>query len=77
MDDDKVTKLELSNGSVIWFLGNKIHRNDGPAIEDIRGTQSWYINNKEYSFKDWLNICPLTDSEKAELIIHRVDNDEA
>jgi hypothetical protein len=33
-------------GTKRWFLGNKIHRKDGPAVEYKSGVKCWYINDK-------------------------------
>jgi hypothetical protein len=29
-----------------WFLNDKLHREDGPAIEYACGSKSWYLNGK-------------------------------
>lgn len=29
-----------------WFWGNKLHREDGPAIEYGDGTKYWYVNDQ-------------------------------
>jgi hypothetical protein len=34
------------HGSKFWYVNNKLHREDGPAIECIDGTKHWYINGK-------------------------------
>ena len=36
------------NGDKQWFLNNKRHREDGPAVEYIDGTKYWFLNNKVY-----------------------------
>jgi hypothetical protein len=41
----KVTVNE--NGTTMWYNeDNKLHREDGPAIEYTDGSKYWYINNK-------------------------------
>jgi hypothetical protein len=40
-----------SNGSKYWYLNDKLHREDGPAIEYSNGTKSWYKNG-EYHRED-------------------------
>ena len=35
-----------SAGNKCWYLNGKLHRTDGPAIEDADGGKWWYINNK-------------------------------
>lgn len=34
------------NNAIVWFLNNKLHREDGPAFEGSNGTQKWYINGE-------------------------------
>ncbi len=29
-----------------WYLNDKLHREDGPAVEWVDGTKSWYLNGK-------------------------------
>ena len=33
------------NGIKLWFLNGKLHRTDGPAMEDDEGTKYWYLND--------------------------------
>ena len=35
-----------NNGTKYWYLNDKLHREDGPAIEFANGTKSWYLNDK-------------------------------
>lgn len=35
-----------SNGTKEWYLDNKLHREDGPAVERADGDKAWYINGK-------------------------------
>jgi hypothetical protein len=37
---------EHAEGDKRWFLGGKLHREDGPAIEWDNGDNSYYINDK-------------------------------
>ena len=36
-----------ANGSKLWYLNGKIHREDGPAVEEASGIKEWYLNYKE------------------------------
>lgn len=33
-----------ANGTKYWYLNDKLHREDGPAIEWANGTKRWYLN---------------------------------
>jgi hypothetical protein len=34
------------NGSRRWYLNDKLHREDGPAIEYSNGDKHWFLNDK-------------------------------
>jgi hypothetical protein len=36
------------NGTKEWYLNDKRHREDGPAIEWSDGNKSWYLNDKRH-----------------------------
>ena len=36
------------NGSKGWYLNNKLHREDGPAIEYANGDKVWYLNGERH-----------------------------
>lgn len=40
------TVVVSGNGTKRWFLNDELHREDGPAIEYIRGSKLWYLNGK-------------------------------
>ena len=43
----KTYKVDVySTGSKEWYLNGKLHREDGPAIEDADGSKFWFINGK-------------------------------
>lgn len=33
-------------GTKHWYLDDKFHREDGPAVESANGTKYWYLNGK-------------------------------
>ena len=33
-------------GTKSWWLNDKLHREDGPAIERVNGTKRWFVNGK-------------------------------
>ena len=34
------------NGHKEWYLNNRLHRLDGPAVERPDGSKEWWINDK-------------------------------
>ena len=34
------------HGTKHWYLNDKLHREDGPAVEWASGAKEWYINGK-------------------------------
>ena len=34
------------DGSKFWYLNDKLHREDGPAIEYANGIKYWYLKGK-------------------------------
>ena len=37
-----------SNGDKFWFLNDKLHREDGPAVERVNGNKEWYLNGNRH-----------------------------
>ena len=35
------------DGTKIWYLNGKLHREDGPAVECADGNKYWYLNGEE------------------------------
>jgi hypothetical protein len=58
-----------------WRVNGKLHREDGPAVEDANGSKTWLINDKLHrkdgpAYEDadgykewWINGKRLTESE--------------
>ena len=36
------------NGDKVWYLNGKLHREDGPAIEEASGHKEWFLNGKQH-----------------------------
>ena len=54
--DVKVSKPEVvvgANGSKSWYLKDKLHREDGPAVEWADGHKKWYLNGTSYTEAEW------------------------
>jgi len=48
--EDNVNKPIMKTdeyGDKSWYLNDKLHREDGPAVESANGDKSWYLNGKE------------------------------
>jgi hypothetical protein len=35
-----------ASGNKCWYLDDKLHREDGPAVEYIDGSKEWYLGGK-------------------------------
>jgi hypothetical protein len=43
----KTYTVKIDNdGTKFWYFNGKLHREDGPAIEDANGDKCWYINGQ-------------------------------
>jgi hypothetical protein len=40
--------LESERGTCYWYLNDKLHREDGPAIERATGTREWILNGERH-----------------------------
>jgi len=52
-----------------WYQNGLRHREDGPAIERANGDHRWYLNDKSYSFEEYVNKVYPNDSPKKTLFI--------
>ena len=43
------------NGTQCWYQNDKLHREDGPAIEYAGGYKAWYINDKKLTEEEFNN----------------------
>jgi hypothetical protein len=39
-------QIEADSERVYWYLNGKRHREAGPAVIRVNGTQAWYLNDK-------------------------------
>jgi hypothetical protein len=37
-----------ADGYTSWWLNDKLHREDGPAVEHADGYKSWWLNGKQH-----------------------------
>ena len=51
-------RKEMGIGSVKYFLNDKLHRTDGPAIEYNDGYRAWYIYDKRHRLDGPAFECP-------------------
>ncbi len=56
-------------GDKSWYINDKLHRTDGPAVEWADGDKYWCINDVKYSFSEWLKLSSLSNEEKIELVL--------
>ena len=49
--------IESANGTRYWYLDDKQHRTDGPALEFADGTREWWLNGREYNEDEyWVEV---------------------
>jgi hypothetical protein len=49
MDKDMQPEMTTDDeGNKFWWLNNRIHREDGPAIEFADGSKEWYLNGEHH-----------------------------
>ena len=42
-------------GDKFWYLNDKLHREDGPAVERASGNKRWYLNGEELTETEFNN----------------------
>jgi len=55
-DKNQLYKEEFPDGSIIWSINGKLHREDGPAIECPNGYKVWYLDGINYSEQEFDKI---------------------
>ena len=51
--------VDWYNGTKIWMINGKLHREDGPAVEREDGRKYWYIDNKEVTELQHKLLCDM------------------
>ena len=52
-EEKKFTRISVSSfGTKRWFLGDKLHRSNGPAIEYFYGEKQWWVEGKLHRIND-------------------------
>ena len=63
-------------GTKRWYLNDRLHREDGPAIEWVEGDKCWYLNDVSYTKEDWKKkvypVKELTVSEISKMLGYEV-----
>ena len=63
-------------GTKSWFLNDRLHREDGPAIEWADGSKSWWINGEYLTEENWKKkvfpVKELTVSEISKMLGYEV-----
>jgi hypothetical protein len=44
--DENLKKHTDKDGTIIYELNGKLHREDGPAVEHSNGNKCWYIDDR-------------------------------
>ena len=56
-----------ANGDKRWYLNDKRHREDGPAVEYADGTKLWYLNDKIVTEEQVMYPSPVKEYTMTEL----------
>jgi hypothetical protein len=43
-------------GDKFWYVDNKLHRTDGPAIEWASGSKEWWLDGKYLTHSQWIEV---------------------
>ena len=61
------------DGTKFWYLDDKLHREDGPAVECANGTKHWCLNydleNGKVTASEWYTSRVDGDSETLDLAL--------
>jgi hypothetical protein len=41
------------DGTKLWYLNGKLHREDGPAIEYLNGYKEWYLEGEQLTEEEY------------------------
>ena len=44
-----------SDGEKCWWFNDKLHRTDGPAVEEPNGFKEWWLNGERVDFRKTKN----------------------
>lgn len=47
-EEEKFTRKYICWEGKMWFLGDKLHRRDGPAVEWDDGDKEWWFEGKKH-----------------------------
>ena len=67
MQIDTPTYREWTDGTKIWTLNGIVHRQDGPAVEYISGSISWWLHGGFYLLDEFLELTPISPEDKCML----------
>jgi len=61
--------VEFASGTQMWIKHGKQHREDGPAVVYHSSAREWYLNDKEYTFAEWLDLVAETPEQRTLLLL--------
>jgi len=75
MKKNVVNGLNINEfGSKFYYLNNKLHREDGPAIETSHGDKEWFLNGERHRLDGPARICSNgTKFWYQNGLLHRID----
>lgn len=66
IDRNRKTHID-DNGLKMWGLGDRLHREDGPALMWKDYGNYWFLDDIEYSFDSWCKKLKLTEAQIIEM----------
>ena len=49
----KTYKVTVTKFGKHWYINNRLHREDGPAVEYSNGIKYWYLNGVKLTEQQW------------------------
>ena len=62
-----------SYGSKLWYQNGKLHRLDGPAVENAYGIKEWWIEGQNYTEEQFNKITNPRSLEGKKVVIDGIE----
>ena len=69
----KTYTIKIDNdGNKSWYSNDKLHRENGPAIENVNGYKEWWLNGQHVSEQDVLNLLETLEIEGVKYTVAQI-----